>query len=471
MENESKKNNIFNIEYTFLIKGIAILILLLHHLFYENINLQIGTFNLSGLVVQLTKVCVTVFTILSGYGMTKSYERSQKKNFEFVAEHIKKLIISYWWVYVPALILSFFIHRLGTPFQIYNSGIQGVKNFFIDVFAVRGVGYTQTLNESWWYMEAIIVFYLSFPFIYKCTKKFPILSMILSAIPIIAYDIFRIFPAQLINPDREIYYLLPFIIGIFMANKKVLDKVVSYCNNHHHLLLVFISIILIICFQCITIKYRMIGNIFYAISIILFGIGICFYNNSISNGLKILGKNSMNIFLVHSFYHGYFTVFRNIIVNIPTIILKYFTLLFMSLGTSIAIEKGKTKLEKNKKLKKRIFIILLLFLISIMFAIGVNGMKSWQTEKHENNQILGDKNTGSLFDPNVIIDKDGIYRMYVSWRNKKSIALSTSKDGTKWTNLQEVLSRDEKTRVGRRCQSCNGYLQRWYLSNVVYWTK
>ena len=180
-------------------------------------------------------------------------------------------------------------------------------------------------------------------------KKIPIVVVAVSLMPIVLYDLFRIFPIELINTDREIYYLLPFLLGIFLADKQILDKLVDYCNDNHYKAIVFISIVLIICSQCIVFYYRMIGNILYAFSIILFGIGIKSVNKKISKGLEVLGKHSMNIFLVHSFYHGYFTICRKLIMKIPTIILKLFTLLSMSLGTSIIIERCKKQI--NKKIK------------------------------------------------------------------------------------------------------------------------
>ena len=38
-----------------------------------------------------------------------------------------------------------------------------------------------------------------------------------------------------------------------------------------------------------------------------------------------------------------------------------------------------------------------------------------------------------------------LYKMYASWRNKGTIALSTSKDGLIWSDLKEVLDKGNKT--------------------------
>ena len=51
--------------------------------------------------------------------------------------------------------------------------------------------------------------------------------------------------------------------------------------------------------------------------------------------------------------------------------------------------------------------------------------------KYENNPVLGG-DYGTCFDISVL-NEDGIYKMYFSWRPKKSLALVESKDGINWS--------------------------------------
>lgn len=117
--------------------------------------------------------------------------------------------------------------------------------------------------------------------------------------------------------------------------------------------------------------------------------------------------------------------------------------------------------EKIKKLNRQpyirlIRIIILIILINVSIGIiylknkdeinidySITTMEGWN--KYRNSPILGNDDTGSLFDPNVIIDKDGVYRMYVSWRKEGAIAVSTSKDGINWSPLKIVLNKDTTT--------------------------
>lgn len=109
--------NCFTRNHTLYIKGMAVLLLLLlaHHLFMKEtyMPLDFSAISLSDLVVVLTKVCVTIFTILSGYGLSKSFKVHHEKMTRFTYNHIKNILINYWYVYIPMFLLSFFFHVYG----------------------------------------------------------------------------------------------------------------------------------------------------------------------------------------------------------------------------------------------------------------------------------------------------------------------------------------------------------------------
>jgi len=63
--------------------------------------------------------------------------------------------------------------------------------------------------------------------------------------------------------------------------------------------------------------------------------------------------------------------------------------------------------------------------------------------KHPKNPVLGG-DLGTCFDISVLKESD-IYRMWFSWRPKKSIAFVESKDGVKWSEPVIVLGPNKKT--------------------------
>jgi predicted GH43/DUF377 family glycosyl hydrolase len=61
--------------------------------------------------------------------------------------------------------------------------------------------------------------------------------------------------------------------------------------------------------------------------------------------------------------------------------------------------------------------------------------------KYEHNPVLGGGELGTVFDISVLKEGDE-YKMYNSWRPKRSIALSVSSDGFTWTAPEIVLAPD-----------------------------
>jgi predicted GH43/DUF377 family glycosyl hydrolase len=63
--------------------------------------------------------------------------------------------------------------------------------------------------------------------------------------------------------------------------------------------------------------------------------------------------------------------------------------------------------------------------------------------KHPNNPVLGGA-LGTCFDVSVL-KEPGVYRMWFSWRPRKSIALVESKDGVHWDQPRIVLGPNDRT--------------------------
>lgn len=85
------------------------------------------------------------------------------------------------------------------------------------------------------------------------------------------------------------------------------------------------------------------------------------------------------------------------------------------------------------------------------FILGMNAVaaESSSTEtrggwvKHPGNPVLGGT-LGTCFDVSVL-RVDDTYRMYFSWRPKKSLALTESRDGVTWSEPQIVLGPETTT--------------------------
>ena len=262
--------NGFDKTHTQAVKGVAILILLAHHILGHYCLFQIPGSNIKIFVVYVTKVCVTLFTILSGYGITKSYFKKNTKDIKFVGTHLKKLLINYWFVYIPMLIISFYEHSHGTPIEIYGNGIKGIISGLLDFIGMKELFKTATLNQTWWYMAVPIICYLLFPFFYRAVKKSKIGTLIVSIIPCIAADIIAIKTHSRAD-DSILFYIFPFIVGIILANENLLDKLIEFYNKkvENKWIVGLTSVSAIIVFAILSSFSAFVINVFYAISIIV----------------------------------------------------------------------------------------------------------------------------------------------------------------------------------------------------------
>ena len=89
--------------------------------------------------------------------------------------------------------------------------------------------------------------------------------------------------------------------------------------------------------------------------------------------------------------------------------------------------------------------------------------------KYAKNPVLGG-DLGTCFDVSVL-KEGGVYRMWFSWRPKKSIALVESKDGVQWSKPEIVIGPNDKTDwendLNRPVVIKNGDLyQMWYTGQA-----
>ncbi len=97
--------------------------------------------------------------------------------------------------------------------------------------------------------------------------------------------------------------------------------------------------------------------------------------------------------------------------------------------------------NKRRHIPYLVFITLLILAFFVLKASLNNTSGGWV--KFKANPVLGGE-LGTVFDVSVL--KDGeIFRMWLSWRPKASIALAESKDGIHWTKPIVVLGPNETT--------------------------
>lgn len=338
---------------TNLIKGLAVIVLCYHHLFWRTMDvpLNLSATSVNQMLTPMTKVCVAIFTILSGYGINESFKRCKNETGKFVWRHSKKLIVNFWWIYIPVVLLAFPLDVEGTPIDIYGKSAKGFGAFLLDFMGLRGVAYTASLNNTWWYVETALVLYLVFPILSWFMKKNKLITVIVACLPnIIVMIDANILLKYVYYVDRELFYIAPFAIGMYLSEVDLLNKLMTWCKGSKRVILLIVAGMLT-CGQAVlaTQINNPLTQSFYALSIIACMIAIIQIIPIKYKVLEILGIHSMNIFLVHSIVYYYFGITSKIVFMFPTSVLKLAVLVMLSLAISIVIEKVKKLCERRGK--------------------------------------------------------------------------------------------------------------------------
>ena len=196
---------------TQVLKGIALLLLLSHHLFYKNPGLYdditiIGNHQLVQTIGVISKVCVSIFVFLSGYGLTIKYNSQSHLNVrQFYWSRSVKLLTNYWLIWFLFMPIS--LLWLGPSLsEAYGNHVP--LKMFMDFFGVINLVGWYGYNPTWWFYSCIIGLYLLFPLL-RCHIERQIPLILLASIALF------FIPGGILQPVR--LYLLPFVLGILCA--------------------------------------------------------------------------------------------------------------------------------------------------------------------------------------------------------------------------------------------------------------
>lgn len=327
----------FTLRETNIAKGVACILLLVHHLFYnsERFDMFYHIFGIDNppviyVLAKLSKVCVAIFVILSGYGLTKSFKKGEQSKGWFTYKHFVKLFCQYWFIFIIFVPLGFVLGK--NPIEIYGGGYKGLIKCLIDFCGLANLCGTPTMNVTWWYMGAVIILYAIFPFLFRQVEKQPIVMLLIAAI----ISIFGTVTGMLYH--AIVAWILPFVMGIFLAHTEMLDKIV---NTKHKYFVPFISFAMIIAFAVIRLLMRdpIKMDTFFGLSIIIFTVSFLSRLKYVDVALQFIGIHSANIFMMHTFIYYYY--FKRLIYAAYYPILILLVLLISSLIVSMGLERLK----------------------------------------------------------------------------------------------------------------------------------
>lgn len=357
----------FTKEHTMQMKGIAIIILLFHHCFlnaqrwatvpYEKLATTKGwgyypisfapfSSHTIQYLASFSKICVAMFVFMTGYGMWVSYESQKKKT--TMSNYIKKrmvtLMTGFLIIFVVTEILAI---PTGRFIEVYGHDFRSVVYMIIDALGLAKLLGTPLFCLTWWYMSLAIVLIMIFPFVHSIMGKYQWVVVVASIIVPRACgfgqstDLFR--------------YLLAYTLGMYFAQHDLLVRIKEKFMEQNvagKLLSLIVSLIgLAVIIKCrqnswIGWKYLDFWDGFAAMYVIVISYIYILNGKWIVKGLGFLGKHSMNIFLIHSFYRDVF--FHEFTYSFYYAWLDYIVLMAISLVTSIVLEWFKKLIRYEK---------------------------------------------------------------------------------------------------------------------------
>lgn len=350
------------------IKGIGILVMLFHHLFwstdiFKNYTVSFAPFGENTVVklAYLAKICVSIFAFITGYGLLKSISKVQLNKSDMTKWSISRLIKTmsgFWFIYVIAFIVTFFIDRLPVEKYFTGSRANGLAYMLIDFLGLANLFKTPTLNSAWWYMSAAIIFVILIPIVYMATRKIGYIPVVaaICALP-------RLLNVGFPGGSNVYSFILPVILGMICAEYNVFEKI-SEKSPKNKIVSYILHFILFggITACLIYVPYlRTMGKcweVVYGIMpafVIIFARYCIIRLPIIKNILIFLGKHSMTIFLTHIFIKYNYLI--DFVYSFKHFVLIFLVLFVLSVILAVVLDTVKKLCRYDKlidKLNKKI---------------------------------------------------------------------------------------------------------------------
>lgn len=316
-------------------KAIAILFMLIHHLWtfpdriaggpLESI-LHFSNLPLSVHIGVFGKICVSIFFFLGGYGLYKKYFGKRYNLFE----RLKKLYFAYWKVFLIFVPIGFIFFSNQAAYCQDAEVYSAFSQFSIKEFLLNFTGIESTYNREWWFLINYAALLVLFPLIRFFVHR-------LSALD----NIFIIIVLNIAL--TKFHYAIPhatcFWMGAVVARNGLFDKLNDFLKAKKILNPIFDAFIWVAVIFLRRYSNGIYFDIFFVPFLTLVSIDIVGRLSFFKRCLSALGKQSTNMWLTHTFFCYYFGVTAKIVAAPRYAIPAFFILLAMSYAASVLVDK------------------------------------------------------------------------------------------------------------------------------------
>ena len=356
--------DMFTKENTKQIKGIAILLMMAHHLFAFPDRMPYGTmiqtpFHISGmelteLIGGFGKICVSIYMFMGGYGLFKRYASCEEKKVECnrLGSDIIKLYKAYWKVLLIMVPIAFMFFSNQGQYCVDEVICTRYNGWTIKDFIQNFFGLSRTFNSEWWffwsYLLALFEGYI-FIEIFKNKKN---LYLEIGTVILWSVLLIGVFP---VLPFEEGYsvlwnnawyneiclgseFVILFFVGIIFAKYSIFEGWKTYLSQLKKVEKLIVSMLGI--GLAVYVRQFFLKMEFDIVLAPLF-IFVCYVFIEESHFLKrplgFLGAHSTNMWLVHTFFCFYFGAIAKFIYGFNNESISYILLFGLSLVSSILI--------------------------------------------------------------------------------------------------------------------------------------
>jgi len=326
-----------------IVKGFAIILLLIYHLFGNEFVVAAWEVDYGPLpfpvfhtISLFGNICVSLFVFLTAFGISAGLfanpQCNAEKAYQQATGRFFRLMGNFFLLYLSVNLLWW--NRFDYA-SVYGIGKQGLLNCLLDAAGLHNLAGTGTINVTWWYMKIAYIMIFLVPLLVLITKKtgYTVLILVL------------LFPVVIPMDEDVRRYLFTAGLGVCAAYGGWFEKLVNYrykvlqwmaglfglgfCvilrqndfiqQNYLHVVDAGVSLFLV-----------------YFAGVLLAGVPV------LKNVLEFVGKHSMNIYLVHTFF--YLLLWQEFIYAFHYAGLILLVLLIVSLSYSIVLEFVKRQL-------------------------------------------------------------------------------------------------------------------------------
>lgn len=343
----------FTKEDTKVIKGFCILLMITHHIwgFPERTGISFHTLTIfaqdaTTYIAFFSKICVSIYSFIGGYGIYKAISKNKRTIFE----QIKKMYISFWKIFLIFIPIAFAF--FGSQVQHINDDFMVPRyNLFIYEEAFRNFfGISTSYNSEWWYVLFYVVALLTTPLFIKIFEKHSsveniflvvILSIVLENVTpqLGALEIFNLNSNSIYRFLFSNYslYFCCFLLGVLFSKDDLLSKLNKELRNNIKLNTIT-DIIIIFVITGIRKNLSQSMDLLYTPIIVVVALDLLTRNKIVESIFKKLGENSTNMWLIHTFFCYYFFSIAKTIILPEYPILSLIILVVLSFLTSILVD-------------------------------------------------------------------------------------------------------------------------------------